>query len=370
MYVARTAAMVVALVAIVVLAGCGGDPAFTSGKVYLGLEDYEKAVEQLQLAIRNNASDWRPHMYLGMAYADTHILDMAHDEFFAALDLALSEKDKETVENAILHYWLIYDKQGERYNEAAKFADAIDQFEKALIIDPRKPEAYINLGYALHMSTQYDRAVEVFEKALEYDPENTVLVENLVNVYETKAGSLAALGDIEQALIYFEKVEVIAPDRTDLMYNIALMHYQLKDYREALRYYGRQLELDPEDEDVLYRSFLCYWALAGQMDEIGSEEAAIDEYTAALVPLLKLAELDDSSVTYHRALMRVYNELGLENEAIVEVRKIEQLLTGETGDSDETGDTGTTDETGDTGTTEEAGGTGTTEEAGDTGGEE
>lgn len=340
MHVARMAVLVVGVVAVVVLAGCSGDPAFTSGKVYLSQENYEKAIEQLQLAIRNNPSDWQPHMWLGMAYADTDALEMAHDEFFTALDLARSDSDKEAVENAITHYWLIYDKQGETYNQATKYADAIDQFEKALIIDPRKPDAYINLGYALHMSMQYDRAVEVFERAREYDPENEVLIENLVSVYETKGGNLAAMGDIEQALQYFEKIEVIAPEQPDLMYNIALMHYQMKNYRDALRYYGKQLEVDPEDEDVLYRTFLCHWALANDMKEIGNPEAANDEYAAALVPLLDLVALDDSSVTYHRALMRVYNELGLENEALVEVRKIEQLLSGETGDSGETGETG------------------------------
>lgn len=332
MYVARVAILAAALVAIVAMAGCGGDPAFTSGKVYLGQENYEKAIEQLQLSIRNDPGAWQPHMYLGMAYADTHELEMAHDEFFTALDLAESEKDKETVENTITHHWLIYDKQGEQYNEAAKFADAIAEFEKALTIDDRKPDAYINLGYALHMSNQYDRAVEVFEQALEYSPGNEVLIENLTNVYETKAGNLAAMGDYQQALIYFEKIEVIAADQPDLMYNIALMHYQLKDYREALRYYGRQLEMDEEDEDVLYRSFLCYWALAGDLRELGQEDLATDEYTAALGPLQTLVEIDDTNVTYHRALMRVYNELGLENEALLEVRKIEQLLSGDTGE--------------------------------------
>ncbi|MFH1501435.1 MAG: tetratricopeptide repeat protein [Candidatus Eisenbacteria bacterium] len=332
MYVARSVVLVAALVAIVALSGCSGDPAFTSGKVYLSQQNYEKAIEQLHLAIRNNPDAWQPRMYLGMAYADTDELEMAHEEFFTALDLAQSEKDKETVENAITHYWLVYDKQGEQYNEAAKFTEAIEQFEKALIIDERKPDAYINLGYALHMSMQYDRAVEVFEKALEYSPDNSVLVENLTNVYSTKAGNLAALGDYQQALVYFEKIEMVAPDYDDLMYNIALMHYQLKNYRDALSYYGKQLEMDEEDEDVLYRTFLCYWALAGDLRDLGQEDLAADEYTAALDPLQMLVELDDANVTYHRALMRVYNELGMENEALVEVRKIEQLLTGETGE--------------------------------------
>ncbi len=326
MYVVRTAAVLVALAAIVLLAGCGADPAFTSGKVYLGQQNYEKAVEQLKIAIRNKPADWQPHLYLGMAYADTGELQMAHDEFFAALELAEDESSKEKVENTITHCWLVYDKQGEHFNEAAKFEDAIAEFEKALVIDPRKPDAYINLGYALHMSMQYDRAVEVFEKALEYDPGNEILIENLVSVYETKGGNLAALGDVQGALVYFEKIEVIAAGTPDLAYNIAQMHYQLKDYRESLRYYGKQLEIDDEDEDVLYRVFLCYWALGKDLKADGQEDLAKDEYAAALEPLQRLVELDASSITYHRALMRVYNQLGQEDEALLELRTIEELL--------------------------------------------
>lgn len=326
MNVVRTAAAFMALAAVLMLAGCGADPAFTSGKVYLSQQNYEKAIEQLTLAIRNNPEAWEPHMWLGRAYADTDELEMAHDEFFTALGLAPDEGSKEKVEDTITYYWLVYDKQGEQFNEAAKFEDAIAEFEKALVIDPRKPDAYINLGYAFHMSGQYDRAIEVFEQAYEYSPDNEVLVENLVSVYEAQGGNLAATGDYESALVYFGKIARIAPDTPDLNYNMALMSYQLKDYREALKYYGKQLELDEEDEDVIYRIFLCYWALGNDLKDSGQEDLAKDEYAGALPYLTKLTELDPPNVTYHRALMRVYNELGQEDEALAELRTIEALL--------------------------------------------
>jgi tetratricopeptide (TPR) repeat protein len=327
MHVARTAALLVALSAVIVLAvGCSGDPAFTSGKVYLGQENYEKAIEQLQMAIRNNPNDWQPYMYLGMAYADTDELEMAHDEFFKALDLAQDQGSKDKVENSITHYWLVYDKQGEQYNEATQFPDAIAEFQKAIIIDPRKADAYINLGYAYHMSMQYDEAIKVFEQALEYAPDNDVLKENLVNVYETKAGDLAAQGDYEGALVYFDKIEKIAPDQADLYYNIATMYYQMKNYRDALTYYAKQLEVDPDDEDVLYREFLCYWALGGELKDGGQEDLAKDEYRQALPALQKLVDLDAENISAHRGLMRIYNELGMEDDALAELRTIEALL--------------------------------------------
>jgi tetratricopeptide (TPR) repeat protein len=326
MNVVRTAAALVALAAVLVLGGCGADPAFTSGKVYLSQENYPKAIEQLTLAIRNNPDAWEPHMWLGRAYADTDELEMAHDEFFTALDLAQDEASKKKIEDTITYYWLVYDKQGEQFNDAAKFEDAIAEFEKALVIDPRKPDAYINLGYAYHMSGQYDRAVEYFEQAYEYSPDNDVLIENLVSVYEAQGGNLAATGDYAGALVFFGKIARIAPDTPDLYYNMALMNYQMKDYREALRYYGMQLERDEGDPDVLYRIFLCYYALANELKDSGQEDLAKDEFAGALPYLTKLIELDDANVTYHRALMRVYNELGQEDEALAELRIIEALL--------------------------------------------
>jgi tetratricopeptide (TPR) repeat protein len=326
MSVVRTAAALVALAATLVLGGCGADPAFTSGKVYLSQENYPKAIEQLTEAIRNNPSAWEPHMWLGRAYADTEMLDMAHDEFFTALDLARDEGSKKKVEDTITYYWLVYDKQGEGFNEAAQFSDAIAEFEKAIVIDPRKPDAYINLGYALSMNMETDRALDVFEKAYETSPDNPVLIENLVSVYQQKAGNLAATGDYQNALVYFEKIARVAPATPDLNYNIALMNYQLKDYREALKWYGKQLEVDPDDEDVLYRMFLCYWALGNELKDSGQEDLAKDEFGGALPYLTKLVELDDTNVTYHRALMRVYNEMGQEDEAVAELRTIEALL--------------------------------------------
>ena len=328
MNVVRTAAAFVALAAILWLAGCGADPAFTSGKVYLGQENYGKAIEQLKLAIRNSPNAWEPHMWLGRAYADTDELEMAHDEFFTALELAQDEKSKEQVEDTITYYWLVYDKQGEQFNEAAQFADAIAEFEKALVIDARKPDAYINLGYALHMSGDYDRAVEAFETALEYAPDNEVLIENLVSVYEAQGGNLAATGDTEGALVYFNKILVLAPETPDINYNLGLMHYSLEEYREAREFFRRQLAEGGEDEEVLYRIFLCHYALGEQLKGEGQEELARDEYAGALEPLLKLVEIDDMSVGYHRALMRVYNELGQLDEAALELEKVRKLIEG------------------------------------------
>jgi len=322
----RTAAIVMTLAAILVLAGCGADPAFTSGKVYLQQEDFDSAIEQFNIAIRNNATDWQPHMWLGRAYAETDELQMAHDEFFVALDLAMEPAQKEQVEQTITYYWQIYQNEGNLQNSAGNFAGAITEFEKAIVIDPRKADAYANLGYAYHMMQNYDDAIAAFEQALERAPDNPDLKDNLVAVYESKAGSLSALGDNENALRYFEKIEKIAPDTPDIYYNIGLMHYQLKDYRAAIKSFNKHLEGSPDDEEVLYRVFLAHWGIAKELEDEGQMELALPEYQAAMPTLEKLIELNYEELTYHRALARVYNKLGMTEEALLELGIVEELL--------------------------------------------
>lgn len=325
-------ALLAGLVGIVILAGCAGDPAFTSGKVYLADKNYDKAIEQLMIAVRNSPSSWEPHMYLGWSYAERQELEKANEEWFTALDLAPDEKSKGQVNNVIQQFWLKYAKKGEEYNEAAKFERAIEEFEKALLVDPRRPDAYINLGYSLVMSDKFDEAIEVFERALEYSPDNEVLLENLTGTYANKGGRLAALGDHAGALMYFEKVERVAPDTPDLYFNLGMMHYQLRQYRDSLRYFRKHLEGAPEDEEVLYRVFLAHWATATGLDGDGQAELAADEYRAAMEPLQQLIVLDDEEITYHRALARVYNKLGRDDEAMGSLKRVEELLRAEAGE--------------------------------------
>ncbi len=322
----RTAAVVLTLAAILILAGCGADPAFTSGKVYLQQENFDNAIEQFEIAIRNNPTDWQPHMWLGRAYAETDELEMAHDEFFAALDLAIEPAHKEEVEQTITWYWQIYQNDGNLLNSSGQFTEAIVEFNKAILLDPRKAEAYANLGYAHHMMTNYEEAVEAFEQALERAPDNPDLKDNLVSVYESKAGQLAAIGDYENALRYFEKIESISPETQDIYYNIGLMHYNLKDYRAAIRSFNQHLAGNEEDEEVQYRVFLAHWGIAKDLEDQGQMELAIPEYQAAIPTLETLIELNFEELSYHRALARVYNKLEMTEEAMLELGIVQELL--------------------------------------------
>src|SRR6266581_6116838 len=53
-------------------------------------------------------------------------------------------------------------------------AEAIDAYDRALCVDPRKPEALINCGTLCYEDGNLKKAAEYFRRALEVDPENAL----------------------------------------------------------------------------------------------------------------------------------------------------------------------------------------------------
>jgi len=324
MTVMKGALALLALVAIVALSGCGADPAFTSGKVYLADENYDDAIEQLTLAIENAPDNWEPHMYLGRAYAEIGELEKAHDEMFRALELAPDESARDEANNTILFYWQKYNKQGMQYVDAAKYEEAITEYQRAITIDDRQPDALTGLGVAYQSLGDYDKAIDYFQQAYEAAPENETIQENLLTVYDSKARSLGSASEYEEAISYYEKIREIRPDYPELQFNIGYMYYQMREYEEALDYYKNYLVENPEDEDVLRMTYYAHWVLGEEKWE-DDQAAATEHYEAAIDALDRLLAMGDE-VAYHRTLAKIYTKLGRDQEAEIEIQQMRALL--------------------------------------------
>jgi tetratricopeptide (TPR) repeat protein len=330
MNVARTAAALLALAAFVLMAGCGGDPAFTAGKVYLQQKDYPNAIEQLQTAIKNSPGFWEPYMWLGRTYAETDELELAHENLFKARDLAPDQKAVDECNNAIAFYNQGFRNEGNSKMEAAQYELALAEYEKALIIDPENTASLVNLGAAYQNLGDYDAAISSYETARELDPGNESIEEYLLDAYSFKAASLASPGveDYDGAIEYYERIERVAPDYPDLLFNLGNMHYLSEHWRKAIDYFELHLEEKPDDVDALSRVYYSYWKLAESIWDL-DEVLATEYYEKVIEAVLKLIETDDT-ISYHRMLQRIYLKLDRQEEAQAELEQIRMLLeTGE-----------------------------------------
>jgi len=326
MNVARTAVLLLALGAFVLLAGCGGDPAFTSGKVYLQQKDYENAIEQLQIAIKNSPDAWEPYMWLGRTYAETDRLEEASEHLHMALDRAPDEKAISDCENAIAFYMQQFRNEGNSKMEAAQYEGALVDYEKALTIEPTNATIHVNIGAAYQNLGDYDNAIASYESAKELDPDNEDIDGYMLDAYNFKAAQLTAPGveDYDGAIDYYERIEAVDPDFPDLLFNLGNMHYLSEHWRKAIDYFERHLDENEDDTDALARVYYSYWKLAEEIWDI-DQVLATEYYEKVIESVNKLIETDDT-VSYHRMLQRIYTKLERPEEAQAELEQIRALL--------------------------------------------
>ena len=117
-------------------------------------------------------------------------------------------------------------------------AEAIDAYDRALSIDPRKLDALLNCGTLYYEDGNLKKAAEYFRRALEVDPENVLAHFNLGSVLEETGRPEAAREHLRQAVR-------LQPDYPDAHYNLAFICDKLGAYAEAQRHWHAYIALDP-----------------------------------------------------------------------------------------------------------------------------
>ena len=117
-------------------------------------------------------------------------------------------------------------------------AEAIEAYDRALCVDPRKPEALINCGTLCYEDGNLKKAAEYFRRALGVDPENALAHFNLGSVLEETGRPEAAREHLRQAVR-------LEPDYPDAHYNLAFVCEKLGAYAEAQRHWQAYVTLDP-----------------------------------------------------------------------------------------------------------------------------
>jgi tetratricopeptide (TPR) repeat protein len=146
-----------------------------------------------------------------------------------------------TERNAIVHFL-----KGNTLAASRNFDGALREYESALAIHPRYPDANDNVG-SLHLKRgRGDLAIPYFERALEARPGWTQAMTNLGN-------ALWANGERERAIATFEAAVAASPESADARYWLAAAQHESGRRVEAAAGYREVLRIDPTHE----------WALRG-----------------------------------------------------------------------------------------------------------
>lgn len=212
------------------------------GQVALARRDYQAAVEHLTAALADVPDANRLHHPLALAYRGLGDRAKAEEHLAQAGQVGLKPPDPLLDAVAAL-------KAGERLAlmsgktaaRAGRFADAAEEFRRALAARPESVEARVNLGTMLANLGDRAGSAEQFREALKRDPDNATAHFNLASL-------LAAGSERHEALTHVDAFLAARPGDAEARRLRAQLLRDAGRLDDALPEYARAVELAPEDE--------------------------------------------------------------------------------------------------------------------------
>jgi tetratricopeptide (TPR) repeat protein len=134
---------------------------------------------------------------------------------------------------------------GAALNGAGRLEEAAAQFRRAFEIDPENARAHSNMGIALARAKKYGEAAKYFERAIELRPSDA----------ETRSaygGMLVEMGKLEEAALHLKMALGINPESTDALNNLGGALAKGGRFGEAVELFRKALEYEPNSLEVHY----------------------------------------------------------------------------------------------------------------------
>jgi tetratricopeptide (TPR) repeat protein len=224
---------------------------------------------------------------------------LMHAEQKGYKDLAdfLREKGAKEEENFAIYY----NKRGLAYERQEEYQKAIDEYNKAIELDPEYVNPYYNLGNAYRDLKKYLKSIDNYTKAIELDPEFAWPYNNRGQVYERHEEYQKAIDDYTRAI-------EISPDAKPYR-NRANVYEKLEEYQKAIDDYTKAIELDPEDANSYKIRGLAYNIHGLTYNKLEEYQKAIDDYT-------RVIELDPEYAAVYNDRGDAYKKLHEDQKAI------------------------------------------------------
>lgn len=194
-------------------------------------------------------------------------------------------------------------QKGVDLQQRGLFDHAIEEYEKALRLDPENLDILVNLGAACLQKGLAERAIKTLNQALTRDAKNTLALYNLGKAYLYRE-------DFESALKSFQRAYEIAPSDNDIKKLISKCLRLMGRYRESVDLMLSLIDLIASDVRALLE-------LAGDLKMLERFDEALDIYRRAstvacdsIEPLLgiydcqlRLGSRDKAMTALKRAIM-------------------------------------------------------------------
>ena len=244
--------------------------------LYLETKNYQGALDIYDMMLSKNPNDLKPLFYKADAYKKLNDYKNALAEYKKVLKIQPDNIDAKNGINSItsnlsgealtaylkedaMNNPYDYDKQFNYAYELHKnknYTEAIQYYKKAIALNPKMPEPYINIAQIYRLQNDTVHADAAISHGLSNIPDNKELLSMKNDIQTEEAGNLynTAIkyfnsGDYKTALENYLKIKIQTPE---VLYSIASCYFELNDNEKAIEYFKRVLEKTPSDTKAMY----------------------------------------------------------------------------------------------------------------------
>lgn len=137
-----------------------------------------------------------------------------------------------------------YLNQGIEKTNKGNFIAALEDFDKSLELDAKKPLTYFSKAIVFHNLKRLEEAFENYSRAIELDEKMVDAYYNRAHVVLLKENPGEA--EYKKALRDFEEAMNLDNKFIDALYYAAVMNMKLKRYETSVEYLDKLLAIEPD----------------------------------------------------------------------------------------------------------------------------
>jgi TolB-like protein/AraC-like DNA-binding protein len=209
---------------------------------------YQTAVDLYNAALKSDSAYAKAYTGLAFAYWNRYYYETYFKENYLDSCLNLAQKALSYDDQLDEAYFI----KGEYYRVRGQPEDALDNYDKALEINPNYYQIYLEKGHLFaSISGDYVKALESYHKGL-------ILIqgEGRRGLLSDLAYDYLCVGFIEKAKYYYREAFALDGNKAAYLSNLAWIEFCEGNFEQALTYKKQQKEIDSTATSLLYYSVI------------------------------------------------------------------------------------------------------------------
>ena len=249
---------------------------YRQGEVDKAVQAFEKALE---ISPHHKSTKRNMHqIYLEKTHHALKIKDFPSAEQFSKKAIQLGPQNP-----------TIYQYLANGYSINGKFTKAIENYKKALKIQPTDmstqqelAKCYIGYGVSLKEQKKWDDAITAYKQARKLDPTLEIATTNIADAIWQKANAYRAEGNIDAAIEAYLELRKLHPDESDIHALLGDLYLKKGQYESALTAFQKVYKQRPDDEQAKHNLIAVYHQYAQHLINLKNHTTAVDQLEKAV----------------------------------------------------------------------------------------